>query len=131
MHFKQARTRSKRGDMTAKERPAGGASGPKEHKFKSPASSLRPIAARAQALVIEHATTADLPDGRQMPPLGDGWHALGRISGTRWRWIGLRNPHEKRALPSPALAAGAMRARRERETKTIDVSKDLGRTFLT
>jgi hypothetical protein len=78
--------------MTAKERPAGGASGPKGQKFKSPASSLRQIAVRAQVLVIEHATTADLPDGRQMPPLGDGWHAVGRITGTRWRRIALPNP---------------------------------------
>jgi hypothetical protein len=80
--------------MKDKGRPAGGASGPKGHKFKSPASSLRQIAARAQVLVIEHATTADLPDGRQMPPLGDGWHAVGRITGTRWRRINSRNPQE-------------------------------------
>jgi len=44
--------------------------------------------------VIEHATSADLPDGRQMPPLGDGWHAVGRITGTRWRRINSRNPQE-------------------------------------
>ena len=80
--------------MTAKERPAGGASGPKGQKFKSPASSLRQIAARAQVLVIERATTADLPDGRQMPPLGDGWHAVGRIIRTQWRRIVLRTPDE-------------------------------------
>jgi hypothetical protein len=45
-------------------------------------------------LVIEHATTADLPDGRQMPPLGDGWRAVGRIIRTQWRRIALRNPDE-------------------------------------
>jgi hypothetical protein len=80
--------------MTAKERPAGGASGPKGQKFKSPASSLRQIAARAQLLLIEHATTDDLPDGRQMPPFGDGWRAVGRITSTRWRRINSRNPQE-------------------------------------
>ena len=80
--------------MTAKEKPAGGASGPKGQKFKSAAPSLRQIAARTQVLVIEHATTADLPDGRQMPPLGDGWHAVGRIIRTQWRRIALRNPDE-------------------------------------
>ena len=52
-------------------------------------------AARAQVLMIERAMTADLPAGRQMPPLGDGWHAVGRITGTRWRRIALpNNPHE-------------------------------------
>jgi len=80
--------------MKDKGRPAGGASGPKGRKFETPSSScsLRPIAAPAQVLVIEHATTADLPDGRQMPPLGDGWHTVGRITGTRWRRIALPNP---------------------------------------
>jgi hypothetical protein len=45
-------------------------------------------------LVIEHATTAALPDGRQMPPLGDGWRAVDRITRTQWRRIALRNPDE-------------------------------------
>jgi hypothetical protein len=82
--------------MTAKERPAGGASGPKGRNFETSSSScsLPQIAARAQVLVIEHATTADLPDGRQMPPLGDGWRAVGRITRTQCRRIALRNPDE-------------------------------------
>ena len=82
-----------RGMIDAK-RPAVGAGGPQEQKFTGRASSLPKIAARAQVLVIEHATTADLPDGRQMPPLGDGWHAVGRITGTQWRRIALPNPHQ-------------------------------------
>ena len=82
--------------MKEKGRPAGGASGPKGRKFETSSSScsLPPIAAPAQVLVIEHATTADLPDGRQMPPLGDGWHAVGRIIWTQWRRIVLRTPDE-------------------------------------
>jgi hypothetical protein len=80
--------------MKEKGRPASGASGPKGQNFKSAAPALRQIAARAQVLVIEHATTADLPDGRQMPPLGDGWHAVDRITRTHWRRVALRNPDE-------------------------------------
>ena len=80
--------------MKDKGRPAGGASGPKGQKFRDPTPSIRQIAAPAQVLVIEHATTADLPDGRQMPPLGDGWHAVGRIIRTQWRRIVLRTPDE-------------------------------------
>ena len=82
--------------MTAKEKPAGGASGPKGRKFETSSSScsLPPIAAPVQVLVIEHATTADFPDGRQMPPLGDGWRAVDRITRTQWRRIALRNPDE-------------------------------------
>ena len=82
--------------MKEKGRPAGGASGPKGHEFETSNSScsLTPIAAPAQVLVIEHATTADLPDGRQMPPLGDGWRVVDRITRTQWRRIALRNPDE-------------------------------------
>ena len=82
--------------MKEKGRPAGGASGPKGRKFETSSSScsLPPIAAPAQVLVIEHATTGDLPDGRQMPPLGDGWRAVDRITRTQWRRIALRNPDE-------------------------------------
>jgi hypothetical protein len=50
----------------------------------------------AQVLVTEHATTADLPDGRQMPPPGDGWHAIRRTQPAQHngRRIVLHNPHE-------------------------------------
>jgi hypothetical protein len=80
--------------MNDEGRPAGGASGPKAQRFRSRTPSIRQIAAPAQVLVIEHATTADLPDGRQMPPLGDGWHAVDRITRTYWRRVALRNPDE-------------------------------------
>jgi hypothetical protein len=80
--------------MTPKKGPAGGASGPKGRRLRSSASSISQIASPAQALVIERATTADLPDGRQMPPLGDGWQAVDRITRTQWRRIAFRNPHE-------------------------------------
>ena len=38
--------------------------------------------------------TDDLPDGRQIPPLGDGWHAVDRITRTQSRRIALLNPDE-------------------------------------
>lgn len=80
--------------MKEKGRPAGGASGPKGQKFRSPTPSIRQIAARAQVIVIELATTADFPDGRQIPPHGDDWHAVGRITRTQWRRIAWRSPDE-------------------------------------
>jgi hypothetical protein len=114
--------------MTAKERPAGGASGPKGQKFKSPASSLRQIAAGAQLLLIEHATTDDLPDGRQMPPLG---HAgapsvgspahggAGSIHATR-KNDELRRRRRRRLEQCD---------RAEKWRNTMDVSKYLGNAF--
>jgi hypothetical protein len=46
-----------------------------------------------QALVIEHTTTEDAPDGQCWPPaLGEGWHLLRTVDGhTLWRriWCGV------------------------------------------
>jgi hypothetical protein len=79
--------------MTAKERPAGGASGPKGRRFQSSASSLSQIASPAQALVIEREVTNDL-DRQPWPPtgLGDGWHLVRSYPDckqTLWRRIQL------------------------------------------
>jgi hypothetical protein len=75
--------------MTAKEKPAGGASGPKGRKFGTSTSSLlSQIARPAQALVIEHVVTADCPDGSPWPPPGAGWVLVCRTAGgRRWRRI--------------------------------------------
>jgi hypothetical protein len=55
-------------------------------------------------LIIEHTTTADMPDGQSLPPFIDKdvaiWHAVDRLPGgyTRWRRIRIGLLSEERRI---------------------------------
>src|SRR5262249_15239115 len=91
-----------RGDVKAKERPAGGASGPKGRKFESSASSLFQNAPPAQAPAIERVVTADCSEagrGRRGGSVMSGIILTARLEpllkAAGWSLCGRRVVHER------------------------------------